>query len=312
MALDTFDTIWRAVLLRCPLASAFLARQWVTYSFRSIVEKRKWSWLIKRSQFLVNTQYNTGTVTATFGSSTIVGTGTAWTTQMVGRQFRVSVSAPIYTITSINVGAQTLVLDDLFGFQNFSGGYTIWNQLFTPPSDYHAIISIWDPAFNWQLWTHIKQEELNSWDAQRAQQGTAWVLADGPGYDTTVSPPLPKFELWPNQLVQKPYPYLYESRPPDLDDANATLPRYITGDVLLEGALAQAAKWPGPSSDQKNPMFNLALAQMHEAGFRQRVAELERQDDEVYANDVQYQMYTGLPFAPLPLGDAAWLQSHAV
>jgi hypothetical protein len=40
------------------------------------------------------------------------------------------------------------------------------------------------------------------------------------------------------------------------------------------------------------------------------VGELERQDDEVFEQDIQYQMFTaGLPWAPFP-GDARFWQSH--
>lgn len=121
---------------------------------------------------------------------------------------------------------------------------------------------------------------------------------------------LPRFELWPHNQTAYVYPFMYESRPPDLDDPNATLPVYIRGDVLMEAALADLARWPG-TAEQPNPYFNLPLAQVQQSRVDRMIMELERQDDEVYVQSVSYSIGQ-LPFAPLPWGGSQWLQSHAV
>lgn len=312
MALDTFEVLWKAVQLRCPMAGPFLAQQWVTHTFREIVEKRRWSWLCKRAQFLVFNVVNAGTVTVTFQQNTVQGAGaTAWTAALVGRQFRIGLLFPIYTITAVDVTNQILTLDDIWGGTTASAqNYQIYQAYVTVPSDFHSFVSVYDPAFAWQLWWQVKQEELNAWDAQRASSGTAYALAQFT-YDTSVTPPLPRYEIWPHQLAQKPFPYVYETRPPDLNDAGASLPRYITGNILIEGALAKAAMWPGPDRQNVNPYFNLGLAQMHRRTYDALVAEAERQDDEVYEIDVSYGQLSRMPWAPFPLGDASYLQSHS-
>jgi len=313
MALSTYDGLWRAVLLRCPLAGPLLAQDWIKFAFRRIIERRRWSWTMKRGQFLLNNQYTTGNVDVTFNSNIVQGHSTLWTSVLVNRQFRIGLLAPIYTITAVDVALQQLTLDQVWGGNTtLATGYQIYNAYVTVPSDFHAFISVWDPQFNWQLWTNVKQEELNAWDSQRAQQGTAWVVAQM-AYDTTVTPPLPRYEIWPHQATQKPYPFLYETRPPDLDDSGASLPRYIPGNVLLDGALSEAAMWPGPSKDEPNPYFNLTLAAGLERKFSDQVRELERQDDEVQMQDVGYQQLSTMPWASFtPLGDSSFLQSHAI
>lgn len=326
MALSTYDQLWKAVLLRCPAASPFLAQDWINFSFRRIVEKRRWSWLIKRSQFIMPAATTTGNVDVTLNSATVQGHGTGWTTAIIGQQFRIGLLTPIYDVIAVNVGTQQLTLGSCTdgstalwgGATTLATGYQIYLAYPPVPTDFHAMDSIWDPAFAWRLWLTVKQNELNAYDAQRAAQGTPYVCAD---YDYTViqlggaaiSPPIPRFEIWPHQLTLKTLPFLYESRPPDLNDANATLPRFITGNVLLDGALAQAARWPGPDREHPNPYFNMQLALVQERLFDDQVRELERQDDEVYLRDVDYGRANEMPFSPYPFPiNAAYLQLHSL
>jgi hypothetical protein len=403
---DTYTQIWNRVLLRCPAVSSFLAKDWVTNAFRRLAERRRWSWLIKYGQFVVPAIYNTGTVTVTLQSTTVTGAGTAWTNAMVGRQFRLGNATPIYTIAQVN-SATSLDLDNPYGSATQSAiGYQIYQCYFTPPTDFHAFMTVWDPAMNWQLWRNIQQGELNTWDAQRSNLGQAYCVASfdyttdrlgivaavnqssGSGPDpvstgtftapanaiftvectlggitgtatfkwkknegsytsgvltdsvaqalqdgvqiywptaqtyvlgdiwviqctATQSAGLPRYEIWPHQTAAYVYPFLYEARAQDLQDTNAVLPRYVRGDVLLEMALAESARWPGPSPDKPSPYFNLKLAEMHDVRAEKLIMELERQDDETYEQDMMYQLPLGYPYAT-PLGDASWLQSHAI
>lgn len=308
MALSTYDDLTRGVVLRCPAASIFLARQWISYAFRDVAERRRWSWLWKRGQFLLHALVNDGTAQVVQGSPNVVGTGTSFSSALINRQFRIGLQVPIYTITAV-ADATHLTLNEPWGGASASGvGYEIYNAYVTVPTDFQSFISVWDPRYNWQLWTNTTQSELNTWDAQRASQGTAYVLSPI-DYDTTVTPPLPRYEIWPHVKQAYSYPFLYISRAQDLEDANASLPRYIRGDVLLEMALAQAARWPG-AGQEKNPYFNLALAMQHDARALKMVQEMETQDDELNESDLMLYAPTQLPFAPIPWGDSRWLQNH--
>jgi len=317
LALDTYDSIVNGLLLRCPAAGGQLAEQFVNYAFRDLIEKRKWSWSIAQSQFIFPAAYTTGTVTVTNNSNAVVGVGTAWTASMIGQQFRTSTLTPIYTITAVG-SATTLTLDQVWGAATASAqGYKIYVAYQIPPTDFHAFTSIWDPNFSWQLWSTVSQAELNTYDAQRASQGTPYVVAD---FDYTnlafggaaISPSLPRFEVWPHQQAAYVIPFMYEKRFPDLNDANGELPRFIPGNVLLEGALAQLSRWPGPSNDQRNPYFNLTLSQTHQALYDKAVRELEVNDDNVYGRDVSYGIQD-LPFCPYPFPvNASYLQLHAI
>jgi hypothetical protein len=319
VALSTYDGLLRGVIARCPTSGYFLAGDWIRWAFREVTKKGKWSWLIGRSQFLIPNQYTTGTANTVNGQNVVTGNGTNWTASMIGYQFRIGLLTPIYTITAVN-SATSLTLDDVWGgtTQN-SIGYQIYYCYLIVPSDFHSFTAVWDPNFSWRLWTdNIKQEDLALYDGQRAAQGTPYVVAD---FDytslqvggATISPPLPRYELWPHQQIQYVIPFTYEKVPPDLDDANATLPRYIDGNVLMEGALSQCARWPGPDSDHRNPYFNLPLAQEHSRRFNAMVEELWTQDQEVYNRTVFYEMGPTWPMAPLPFPiNSGFLQLHAI
>lgn len=312
MALDTYTSIAGKVLLRCPLAGPLLSRDWVANAFRRVAERRPWSWLVKQGQFTTNTLYNTGTATVTFGSTTVTGTLTVWTAAMVGRQFRLTTTTPIYTITAVDVLLQTLTLDLAFGGASTTAGYEIYNAYATAPSDFNYFLTVWDPNFNWQLHLGIGQKELNAWDAQRSNRGQAYLVAPRDYYiPAGETIPLPRYEIWPHVTSQYVLPFLYVSRATDLQDTGALLPRYIRGDMLMEMALAEAALWPGPSVDKKNPYFSMNLAKAHSEKAEYMLVEAERQDEEISIQNVQYDTITRLPWAPLPM-DASFWQKHAL
>lgn len=150
---------------------------WVTNAFTRIATRRRWSWLYDFNQLLVPAQYSTGTVTVTRNSTVVIGSGTAWTSEYVGRQFRTGVNSPIYTITEVSSATQ-LIIDQVWGGATAAGAtYRIYQCFFTVPSDFQSFITIWDPNYNWQLMKDYSQNYLNTVDAQRANSGTAYLIA---------------------------------------------------------------------------------------------------------------------------------------
>jgi hypothetical protein len=386
-----------------------LAQDFIVNAFRRLAEMRRWSWMVKFSQFIAPQVYSTGTIAVTNGSTTVTGTSTVWTASMVGRQFRTGLASPIYTIATFN-SATSMDLDTPFGGPTATGSsYAIYQCYFTPPDDFHQFITVWDPSFNWQLMLDIDQKEINIWDAQRSNTGNAFVVSfrgytssqvgvvsqpltvsgsgsvpvtggvfSGPSdatftieitttgasgtavfkwkknsgsYTTgvttdslgaaqslmdgvSVSFPtgqtytignifnvnctaisnagLPFYEIWPHQQAQHVYPFLYEMRAKDLDDVNAVLPRYIRGDVLVDMAMAEVCTWPGASPDKPNPYFSVTNAAYHERKVQGQIQLLEVQDDNVWQQDFAYAYPSMLWGFATPLGDAAWLQSHAI
>ena len=174
---DTFADVWGRVLLRAPNLGPKLAQDMVRNAFRKLAERRRWSWLVKQSQIIAPVVYNTGTVTVTLNSNIVTGSGTNWTAAYIGRQFRTGLLEPIYDVAGVQSTTQ-LTLNQVWGGPTASAqGYDIYQAFFEMPSDFYQIISVYDPSLNWRLYTDVDQQEINSFDSQRANTGNAYLVS---------------------------------------------------------------------------------------------------------------------------------------
>ena len=72
--------------------------------------------------------------------------------------------------------------------------------------------------------------------------------------------------------------------------------------------MSRAALWPGLDGAKKNPYFNLALSQNHEARFYDMLDELATDDEDLYPT---WKVLVDYPLAQVPW-DSNWMQSHDV
>jgi NTE family protein len=80
--------------------------------------------------------------------------------------------------------------------------------------------------------------------------------------------------------------------------------------VLVDGALERAAKWPG-TPDLKNPYFNLSLAAEHKKDFDLGVQRLALKDDNIYPDDLAMVHWEHWPLADLAYHDQSLRASDA-
>jgi len=107
--------------------------------------RRGLPWMSKRYTFLTTAPYNTGTVTATNASRTIAGSGTTFTSAMVGRKFKLASDQSIYIITRF-VSTTSIQIDR--AFQGTTAGtlnYDIFEDQYDMPADFHADIIMSNP-----------------------------------------------------------------------------------------------------------------------------------------------------------------------
>lgn len=118
MARDNFASILAAVQTNVGFHSLWVdpaASTIVTKVQKELSEAYQWSYR-KRVTFLqMVPPYAVGTVTLTQGSPTVLGAGTVWTADMVGRAIRLSPEPQYFFIRSLDPIGQTLVLGDWSG-----------------------------------------------------------------------------------------------------------------------------------------------------------------------------------------------------
>lgn len=299
---DSFDQIWREVNLYSTAVPPQLVQNWVRDSFRDIIRHRLWSWAVRESDFAFPDVYTTGTVSVTNDDATVTGSGTTFTSAMVGRQIKID--NQIKTITSFT-STTSIEMESVWPEDSKSGAsYSILLAYVTAPADFKGFLSVVDPGNNWRINTHLDIRDLDVWDAGRTSTGNPVAVADLRWNQTTGSI-RPMYEVWPHVTAQTgALRYLYWIIHPDVSKTQA-LPYTITGDVVKSGALWRLSRWPG-TIDSPNPMYNRQEAQLFRQEFTDRLNDLAREDKEIYPNDLWY-TYTNLPYAPL---DARYYQSH--
>jgi hypothetical protein len=205
----------------------------------------------------------------------------------------------------VTFGTYTGMTDSIFVFTVTTGGLT-GTALFSWSKD-NGTVNTNTPTTSAGFL--LQEGVMIQWPAGVVYvPGDVFVSKVRPGYAITG----PQYELWPYNMSARVYPFLYDKRFPDLNDPNGLVPPFIDPDVLVKGALADVCRWKG-TVGQANPMYGLDIAMSFEKEFQAKVAEMEREDDEVYCADVRYQMesFSLLEYAPFPYG-ADWAQSHAV
>ena len=304
---DTFREIVRHLALYCPSVPLPLCESWVRDRWRQLCESRNWSFLVAYDQFDMPDSYGTGTVSATNGSTTIDGVGTAFTSDLVGRQLKVAMSTPMLTIVSVESLTSLTVDFPWAGASVSTQPYIILQALVTPADDFLSFVSVVSVQNMWRLIVNRHDSsDIDAIDPRRNTNGMPYIVA-GRSYSSPSLPgitPVPMFEMWPHVTSAGAYPYQYIKRTDDFD-ADTILPRVITGDVLKTGALADLCRWPG-MNDKKNPMFNMDLASRYEMEWNHKIGQSGRQDNEIYNKDIWYSDYQYVPLS------ASFTQCHGM
>lgn len=303
MAQATLQEMAREVQLYSGMLTPILmAKRWVRDRYRKVCEKVLWSFKLGRNAFGTADIYSTGTVTLTLNSATVAGSGTTWTSAMVGRQLKVN--GYVFTIVTVP-GTTSMTIDQVWlANTTASNTYSIVSAYITPtPTDFHAFYSVVDPTRAWKLQLAFNSKDLDRIDARRSSAGVPRLLANGVYNASNI----PTYELWPNPNSSNMYIYTYERRVPDLNDSD-TPPAIIRSDTIVKGALADLARWPG-TAEAKNPMFDPYFTQwkIREAEFDAEIEKAIVEDQSIMMQDLA--LGHSLNFAPI---DANFIQSHAM
>jgi hypothetical protein len=259
MANATFGSVWNRVLLYAPDLPPPLAQEFVKNAYRLVIDEHYWSELRADKEILLPTALSAGTINVTNGSNQVVGTTTGWTSAVQYRQLAVGAIAPWYTITAIDTGTQTLTLDRNYeGIANAASSYLIGKFYAEFPTDLGVLEKVRDQQNGWYLVTHwYSQEYLDRVDAKRSSSGTPVILVSAPARVDTNGDVIPRYEFWPKVTGERFYAYRYR-KTHELTSNSTRILGALHPDMLVYGALRQAALWPG-TAEKPNPHFSQEL-----------------------------------------------------
>ena len=251
------------------------AGRMINNRYRQIVDRRSWYGLKVRGIASVPPVTQAGSCTVTQGSATVTGSGTSWTTALIGLQFRTSFTYPYQTIIGVNAIAQTLTLDSPFQGITATGGYFIVEAYLTFGANIKRMEWAQNQLFGWDMDVNVPVQVINKKDTWRQQLGWAKVFA------TRAPTPDGQYqvEVWPTPYAPQNFPFEAWTQPADMVADGDCPVAWIRSDVLVTGGIADALRF----NPRKNPGYSeqaaLSTAQTKEAQFQKDLAEAENADE---------------------------------
>lgn len=283
MAASTFRDVWGLVALHVPVAPTSLVQHWTQLAYDRLIGKRHWAWT-RREVLLQTLAARTVSVNVTQGVTTLTGAGVFVSTD-VGRQLRIA-QGPTYTIDTVT-NANTAALVQAYGGTSGAVTATISDVYLPMPADFRSIHDVTDLTIQRPIAWWIATDRLDLFDPGRISADSRFrvLAAAGPSLVTSLNGRM-TYEAWPRPTAAGTYILKYFIRTDALDDEVA-LPGLLAtySDSLRTGALAEAALWPGTAT-QKNPYFNLRLAQDLREQFERACKAIDVMDDDQYLMDL--------------------------
>lgn len=275
-----------------------VCKEFISQSYRRIIDSRNFYGTLVKGQVNVPNSYTQGTVLVTYGSNVVTAVGTQWNSSMVGYQFRVGFSTPIYSITQV-VSPTQLQLDLVWGAQTQTGvSYQIFNNLVSFGANVKRLLAVVNQRQGYRLMLNIPQEVLNIYDTWRTTTGWTTLVANyAPASNGT-----PLFELYPAPTFQQSFPFLAYIQPADMVNDTDYPVVSIRGDVILYGAIPQALTFRGKANKYYDPNTAMSYQKM----FDLELMKGQRSDNDLYQNDLIWE------FDKFPMGQwgASFWQQH--
>lgn len=283
---QTFGDAWRRVRLHAPAVPTFLAREWVNVAYKRLAKARHWTFLRGETRLTIAAARAIPVCTVTIGSATVTSAG-LFLAGDAGRQFRVG-SLPLYTIQTFT-DVNTIQLDQPYGEATSAIAVaSVFDGYATLPADFESFRLIADPYTQRRLAYWISEDQVNVMDPTWSvtDSGARCLVARGGGSTYTPTLGAVQYQYWPRPTAARSYPAIYNKQAQLLTDTSIL--RGVLADdveVIVDGALAEAALWPG-TNDLPNKYFNAELARVKKAAFLDGIQHLSLRDDDQAPDDL--------------------------
>lgn len=309
MSVQTFGDCWRLVALHVPLAPVSLVQAWVQGAYDELVGRRHWSFL--RTSTVLRTLASRSLSVTFIQGSTAITSVAGFVATDAGRQIRAGANTPVYTIDTVT-NASAAVLTQIFAETGGAITSTIQDVFLPMPANFRSIHTLTDMTIQRPIAWWISKERLDLFDPARISADSRFrVLASAELSQVTSLVGRYTYEAWPYPTAAGSYLLSYFTRTDALtDDTNFLGPLATWTDALQKGALAEAARWPGTLT-QKNPYFNLQLAQKLSDEFDSKMKMADVMDDDAYLMDLQQTDLSKFGLAALSADASLLRQSDA-
>jgi len=258
-----------------PGVSLDLIDEYLNTRYSSILDRTAWQGLEAHATIQTVAAYDSGTsatVTLTIGSTAVTGSGSAFSSQHVGRKFYRPGDSAIYTVASY-ASATSITLDR--GYEGAGNetpatvhagcAFVVMQNVYSLPTDCKSIVSVINPV------TQLPMGELSKQDLD-ASVGSRATIGEPNAYcpyddSSESSPPvLPQIEFYQPPRYSRGYQLDYIKKPNAFSGSNTSsspLP-WVTDTVLLNGCRA----------DIQLHLKDFNAASMYEQKFQRELAQM--------------------------------------
>lgn len=253
---------------------AMQAGRFINNRYRAIIDRRKWYGTKVRGNASVPNVYSTGTATMVNGSNAVTGIGTAWTSSLVGLQFRNGFTNPYQTIVQV-VSPTSLVLDTPFPGLGGTFGYQILEVYLTFGANIKRLEWAVNQLFGWPMEVNVPVEVINARDTWRQNLGWATTFA--------TRPPTPdgqyQVEVWPAPYSIQVFPFEAYTQPADMALDSDSPVAWIRSDLLVTGAIADALLFRPKKNEFYDQQIAVAVARDKKMQFEADALAMENADE---------------------------------
>lgn len=262
-----------------PGVSLDLIDEYLRTRYEQILAFKDWQGLRRHTTVQTTAAYQSSTDSAalTVGAAAVTGTGTAWTSALVGTKFYRPGDTAVYRIGGV-LSATVLTLDRPYegigssapGTVYAGSAYVLMQNVYELPDDCRSLVEALNPLNGLPLEEFDKDDADQSWGPRTlVANPQAWAPADDTREED--GPVLHRIELFPPPLYARGIPIEYRRAALPFDGGNtaaAPLP-WVTDSVLLFGCRA----------DIRAHLEDYAGAKLYEMKFEGELVRLALRDD---------------------------------
>jgi hypothetical protein len=193
---------------------------------------------------------------------------------LVGRQFRINLNHPVYTVRAVRTPTELELNEPWWGDSVVGAKYRIVKMYISFGPNLRFIHTGLDPRVPSRVRLHVSQAEMNWRDPQRSSTGVGapLELIDlAPNENGAML-----YELWPEQSTARELVFLISNRWPELVRDNDRPPPFVDPQIFINGAIADALR---VRVDESDPWHNPRLADVYEAKYSQLLRAAIEADD---------------------------------